>query len=219
MNVNVINSGSDGNAIILEKSILLDCGVNYSKIKQYLKEIKIIFISHCHTDHLLPSTIKKIAYNYPTKKYIVGSEDIVVRLVDLGVKKQNIYLLKENMWYDLGMFKAKLEALYHDIPNHLIKIQIKDKKAIYIVDTATIKGIEAYNYDLYLIENNYNEEEINKRIEEKQLNGEFIHELRVKNSHLSNEECDKFLMDNMGDKSEYIYIHQHKEKEINNENV
>lgn len=46
MKNNIIASGSSGNAIILENGICLDMGVSYKKIKPYLKDIKVIFISH-----------------------------------------------------------------------------------------------------------------------------------------------------------------------------
>ena len=49
MHYDIINSNSKGNAIILEDKIMLDCGVTYTKIKKYLKKIKIIFISHVHS--------------------------------------------------------------------------------------------------------------------------------------------------------------------------
>lgn len=49
MKYEIISSNSKGNAIVLEDIILLDCGLSYSKLKNYLKKIKLIFISHVHT--------------------------------------------------------------------------------------------------------------------------------------------------------------------------
>lgn len=45
-NYEIIASGSKGNAIILRDYILLDCGVPYSKIKNRIKQLKLVFISH-----------------------------------------------------------------------------------------------------------------------------------------------------------------------------
>lgn len=56
MRYNIINSSSQGNAIIVEDFLLLDIGVSYAKIKQYLNKIKLIFISHCRSPR--PSTNK-----------------------------------------------------------------------------------------------------------------------------------------------------------------
>lgn len=48
MNYEIIGSSSRGNCIIVDDILMLDCGVSYSKVKPYLKDIKLIFISHCH---------------------------------------------------------------------------------------------------------------------------------------------------------------------------
>lgn len=46
MRYEIINSGSDGNAILINNYFLLDCGVSYKKIRKYLNKLKLIFISH-----------------------------------------------------------------------------------------------------------------------------------------------------------------------------
>lgn len=161
------------------------------------------------SDHLLQSTIKMIAYNYPNIKYICGSTDIIDILVNnCNVNKKNIYYLKENKKYDLGMFKCKLESVYHDVPNHLIKINLKDKKILYVVDTASLENIEAKNYDFYFIEANYDEELLKQHMEEIDETGEFDYLHRVKYTHLSKQQAINFLVENMGEKSEYCFIHQ-----------
>ena len=211
MKYNIIGSSSKGNAIIVEDKILLDCGVTYTKLKSYLKDIKLIFISHVHLDHLLPTTIKHIAYNYPTIKYLTGSEEVVKKLVECGVNKKNIYVLKPSKWYDLGLIKTKLEPLLHDTPNYALSFEYEDKKCIYIVDTASVDNIEAKNYDLYLIENNFQEEILEKHIQECIDNNDNENKLyylqRTLNTHLSKSKCDDFLINNMGKNSTYQYIH------------
>ena len=59
MKYNIIGSSSEGNCIIVEDVLMLDCGIIYNKIKKYLPKVKLIFISHIHFDHLLPTAIKK----------------------------------------------------------------------------------------------------------------------------------------------------------------
>lgn len=74
-------------------------------------------------------------------------------------------------------------------------------------------GIKAKNYDLYLVEGNYDEEEIQKRILEKEREGLFVNEYRTIQTHLSIQETTNWLVENMGDNGIYELIHQHKEKE------
>lgn len=65
---------------------------------------------------------------------------------------------------------------------------------------------------MYLIEGNYDEDEIQERIKNKEEQGLFINEYRTINTHLSVQQATDFLIENMGDKSSYEFIHQHKDK-------
>ena len=208
MNYEIIGSSSKGNCIVVEDALMLDCGVSYSKIKKYLPKIKLIFISHSHQDHLLPSTIKKIAYNFPIIKILTGSEVVVKKLVECGVNKKNIFILKEYKWYDLGMLNVMLEPLIHDTPNYCLKWQLNSKKGIYIVDTASVDDIEAECYDLFLIENNYQENLLKEHIDNCEDENILYYLNRVPHTHLSSEQANSFLIENMGNNSTYEYIHQ-----------
>lgn len=210
MKYNIIGSSSDGNAILVEDILLLDCGVSYKKIKKYLKDVKLIFISHAHQDHLNSKTIKQIAYNFPTIKFLTGSEDVVEKIYVQGIHPNNIYILKSGKKYDLGLLKVKLEHLYHDAPNFGLKWEYRGKKGIYLVDTSNVDTIEAKNYDLYLIENNYREDILKKHIDECEDENMRYYLNRVPHTHLSDEQCNSFLIDNMGKNSVYEYIHQSK---------
>lgn len=87
-----------------------------------------------------------------------------------------------------------------------------------MTDTKTVEGINAKDYDLYLVEGNYDEEEIQRRIKEKEEQGAYINEYRTIDTHLSIQQATEFLLKNMGNYSKYEFIHQHKEKgKIKNE--
>ena len=210
MKYEIINSGSDGNAIIINDFFLLDCGISYRRLKKYIRNIKVMFISHSHQDHLNTTTIKKIAYEKPTIKYVVGSIDLINKLLECDVNSTNIYALNSNKWYDLGMIKIKLESIFHDVPNHLCKFQIKDKKGIYIIDCNSVDNVIAKDYDLYLIEANYMKDVLEQHKQELDANGEYDHLYRVENVHLSFEQANSFLIENMGSNSVYEYIHKSK---------
>lgn len=93
MEYEIINSGSDGNAIVLNDEILFDCGISFKKLQPYIKKLKLVCISHCHTDHLLPSTIKKLILERPTIRFCVG-EFLVDKLIEAGVNRNNIDVIK-----------------------------------------------------------------------------------------------------------------------------
>jgi len=208
MKYEIIGSSSKGNCIIVEDALMLDCGVTYVKIKKYLPKVKLIFISHDHLDHLLPTTIKKIIFNFPKIKFVTGSVEVVNILSKIGVYNKNIYILDLGKKYNLGLLKVKLEGLYHDTPNYALKWQINNKKGIYIVDTCKVDHIEAKNYDLYLIENNYQESLLQQHIDNCEDKNMLYYLNRVPYTHLSAEQANSFLIENMGENSTYEYIHQ-----------
>ena len=207
MKYEIIGSSSKGNCIIVEDILMLDCGVAYTKIKPYLKNVKLIFISHIHKDHLLPTTIQKIAYNKPTMKFVTGSKQVVRKLDELGVNRDNIIYLYNYSWFDLGIIKLKVEPMHHDAENCGLHFKRNGKKGLYVVDTGNIDNVNAKNYDLYLIEANY-KEEILERHKKECTQEELVYLNRVPQVHLSWEQANTFLIENMGKNSEFQYIHE-----------
>lgn len=45
----IVNSNSKANCLIFNKYMAIDMGVNYKQIKPYLKELKIILLTHIHS--------------------------------------------------------------------------------------------------------------------------------------------------------------------------
>lgn len=214
----IISTGSNGNCIIVNDYLMLDCGLSYSKIKKYLDKIKVIFCCHEHQDHLKKTTIKKVAYEKPNIKFIVGNF-LVNELVELGVNKKNIITFDIGKWYDIGVFKTKMDYLFHDVPNNCLHIEFKNgEKLFYATDTSSIDHIQAKNYTLYLIEANYDtDDELRKKIKEYKEQGKYCYYERVLNSHLSQLQAINWLDKNKDANSEYCFIHQHINKEDKNE--
>ncbi len=211
MNYKIISSCSTGNATIIRDIILIDCGVTFKKLEKYYKQLKIVLLTHVHQDHFNRSTIKRLAQERPTLRFACG-EWLLQPLLECGVERRNIDILQIGTKYDYKLFKIVAIKLYHDVNQCGYRILFDDYKVIYMTDTKTIEGISAKNYDLYLVEANYKENELEERIKQKQLQGDFTYEWRVKDTHLSEEQCVEFLLNNMGKNSEYVFMHQHVER-------
>lgn len=209
---NILASGSSGNCLIINKFLVLDLGISFKKIKPFYKDIKLVFISHGHIDHLNKTCVKMLARERPTVRFAVGKW-LVPILLECGVSKQNIDIIEAPKVYDYGICKISPVVLYHDVPNYGLRIFIGEEKAIYIVDTRTVEGIKAKGYQWYFLESNYDEDDLEQRIIEKTAAGQYCYELNVASRHLSHEECSEWLMQNMGQKSEYVLLHQHKSKD------
>lgn len=212
MNYKIISSCSTGNAVIIKDIILIDCGVTYKKLKDDYKKIKLVLLTHIHSDHFKRETIKKLAQERPTLRFAC-CEWLLEPLLECGVNRKNIDVLEIGIKYDYKLFKVVPIKLYHDVPQCGYRILFDNYKIIYATDTRTLEGIIAKNYDLYLIEGNYEDKEIEERIRKKQEIQQYCYEYRARNTHLSKGQASDFLLNNMGDKSEYVFMHEHVERE------
>ena len=208
----VLSTGSAGNAVIINKAVLIDCGVPYKAVEPMIRDIRLVLLTHIHGDHFRASTIRRIAEERPLVRF--GACEWLIRpLADAGVPARQIDLLKIGYRYNYGICEVLPVPLVHDVPNCGYKIHSPAGKAIYATDTVNLNGITAKDYDLYMIEANYDEEEIQHRISEKKANGQYIYEKRVLKTHLSRDSCDNWIYQNAGPMSEILYLHGHREEE------
>lgn len=208
MDYRIVATGSKGNAVILNDEILLDCGVPYKLLKPYVQRLKLVLLTHIHGDHFNPVTIRALAYNRPTLRFACCgwlAEDCRKH----GVT--NLDVLQIGRTADYRVFQVVPIKLYHDVPNCGYRVFWGNKRMIYATDTVTLEGISAKNYDLYLIEGNY-DYTIHDRIKSKEESGAYVYEHRVLQTHLSVENATEWLLENMGENSHYEFVHQHKEE-------
>ncbi len=215
MQYQVISTGSQGNAVVINSVILIDCGVSFKVLKDVYKQLKIVLLTHIHSDHFNKTTIKKLAAERPTLRFAC-CEWLVTSLVDCGVNKQNIDVLELDRWYDYKLFSLAPVGLTHNVPNCGYRLLMNNERLFYATDTGSLDGIFAKDYDLYMVECNHTEEELQERIKNKLENGEYCYEFDAARNHLSKAKCDDFLYSNMGPLSEYVYLHGHVEVEHGN---
>jgi len=202
---NVVASASTGNCEIAYNSVMIDCGVPYSKIKKYVKYLRLVIISHKHSDHLNMQTIQKLSYERPTLRFAIAEY-----LLPYFEGIRNVDVLELNQWYDYGQFKISFGKLYHDTPNIFIRLDIHGKKIFRATDTATLEGISANSYDIYALEANYDEETVWDTIKSIEMNGGFAHQRGAINSHLSFQQANNFFYANKGEHSKLIRLHESK---------
>lgn len=205
MIANVIGSGSSGNAIIYDKKILVDCGVSFKALQPYLKEFKIVLLTHKHSDHLNLRTLQILQSHRPTLR-IACCSWLVEELPNL----KNIDVLEIGKMYNYGSLKASPVKAYHDVPNCGWRIFKDDFKIFHITDTAHLEGITARNYDLYAIEHNYCEEKVEKAIREARAEGKYCHAIGSIQTHLSIQQANEFIEANAGANSQVLELHKSK---------
>lgn len=213
MNYNIISTGSVGNAVVLNSRLLIDCGVNYKQLSPYVSGLQLVLLTHIHGDHFYSSTIKKLAKMRPTLRFGC-CKWLVNNLISCGVQTWRIDVFTPDL---LNTYSEDLKItaveLTHDVPNCGYKIFIDGEKIFYATDTNNLNGITAPDYDLYMIEANYEDEEIQERIRKKEESGSYAYEYNVLKNHLSKAKCDDFIVRNAGVESKFIYMHRHVGKE------
>lgn len=212
MNYNIIKTGSLGNAVVLNDYLMVDCGVFFKDLQSVYKDLKIVLITHEHHDHIKRATVRKLAKERPTLRWAC-CEWLVPILLECDVSERNIDVLEIGKIYDYKAFKVSPIKLYHDVPNCGFRLYFGDTKVFYATDTEHLEGIVAKDYDYYFIEANYVTSELEERIRRKAEAGEYSYEMNAAKRHLSKEQADAFLFENMGEHSRYEYLHMHIDEE------
>ena len=209
---NIIATGSQGNAVVLNGMMLVDCGVPFKALQPYYSKFKLVLLTHCHGDHFNRTTIKRLAKERPTLRWGVGRW-LVDALVSCGVTKSNIDVLEFGKALNYGICKVEPVQLQHNVPNCGYKLHFPADKVFYATDTNNLNGIIAKDYDLYLVEANFEDEEIRARIADKKEAGVYSYEKQVLENHLSKVKADDFIYKNIGQNGTYVYLHTHRGKE------
>lgn len=215
MDYTIISTGSKGNAVILNNEILIDCGVPYKALKPFVKGLKLVLLTHIHSDHFKPETIRRLATERPALRFGCGKW-LLPSVLACGVPKWRIDIYTPNTKNRYtGDLQLTMIPTKHNVTNCAYKMLIDGEKIFYATDCNNLDGIEAKGYDLYMIEANYEDAEIQERIAEKEAVGQYVYEYQVLNNHLSKQKADNFIAENAGINSRYVYLHGHNNTNFN----
>lgn len=217
MTCEIIGTGSTGNAILLNGNILLDCGLSFKQIEPYYRKLNLVLFGHVHGDHFNKTTIRRLAQERPLLRF-GGGNWMICPLAGCRVSIDRIdsYAMNQTYHYKMlggGDLCVTPFPLVHDVENCGYKIALPNgEKVLYAVDTGSMDGVEAVGYDLYMIEANHTEAEIQQRMQDKLERGEFSYESRAAATHLSKEKADAWLLENARENSKFVYLHKHHDR-------
>ena len=214
MEYEIIATGSKGNAVVINGHILIDCGVSFLKIRPVMRNLDLVLLTHIHSDHFNPATVRTLHRNRPALRFGC-CEWMVGPLVNAGVDTNSIDVYEcDDLPYIYGKrFSVRPVRLTHNVPNCGYVVVENSETLFYATDTGSLDGISLPNLDIYLIEGNHTEAEIEAAIAAKLEAGEFSWEARAARDHLSKEKALAWLAKNMGPKSRYRFMHEHINRE------
>lgn len=180
MKLKILGTGSSGNSYLLEpekgKSLIVDCGVNFKKVKEAvdfdLNSICGAIQTHSHGDH---SKFTKGFINSGINVYMSAQNQ-----KEIGIKSHRIVPIEANKQLHIGDFKIMPFEVNHDV--YCLGFLIYHSECgitLYLTDTSysnyVFKGLNNL-----IIECNYSDE----ILEAKLNNNEFLRD-RIIGSHLS----------------------------------
>lgn len=168
--VEILGTGSTGNAVLIDDTIMIDCGLGVNKLLPYLQNVRHLFITHRHSDHLNISVLKNIAKKV-SKSIIrfglhVNSDcyDMIERKAPEIAEMIESERLTSHSLLDLKIdgveYKIETYPLYHDVENQGFVITKNGKTLIHATDTSTMKDAPNQQFDVILVEGNYDESKL-----------------------------------------------------------
>ncbi len=197
----VIRTGSEGNAVLINEELLIDCGVPYNLIQKYLPKLKVILITHEHGDHYTPGTINQIQIERPSVVVLVNQEIDTVGLI----KKP--FLLKPNLRFEIAGYLIQVHPLFHNVSNIGLTIKHKTGSCFYATDTYEVSHISSPNLDFYFLEMNFDENIMQDLINRDSKVEGFAYRKESQFNHLSFQRAWRFYKQNRKETSVLIPIH------------
>lgn len=204
----VVATGSRGNCIVYG-NIIVDAGVSYKKMEPYIRHCRYLLLTHEHGDHIKEATLRKINTLRPDIM-IITPYYLVDKLLTAGIR--NVCEIKPDVEYQLPGVVIKAHELVHDVLNvgYSMEFQLpegKTYKIFHATDTYSLSHIEMRGYDLYAIEYNHDEIQIQKDIEHKKILGVFAHEVEATFNHHSFQRANAWLNDMADENSQVLKLH------------
>lgn len=168
--VEILGTGSTGNAVLIDDKIMIDCGLGVNKLLPYLQDVRHLFITHRHSDHLNISVLKNIAKKVSESIIRFGLhvnsdcyEMIERKAPEIAEMIESERLTSHsslNLKIDGVEYQIETYPLYHDVENQGFVITKDGKTLIHATDTSTMKDAPNKQFDVILVEGNYDESKL-----------------------------------------------------------
>ena len=164
-----------------------------------LYKVDTLLITHCHSDHIKPSTLASIRKEFPRIKVYANAHvayqydvDKVIGTAKLVLPKNRIILPMEGV---------------HDVPVTYFFIKIGRTNILYATDTCKVENPLGIELDYVFLESNYDERKLREL--SKQYKRKGYDPATSSLRHLSTQRCKEFYFVNRrNENSTLIELHQ-----------
>jgi len=195
MNIQIVSTGSSGNAILFDGSVLIDAGVPFCDLDGWIDDLACVLLTHAHGDHFSSTTIRKIHIANEAVKFC-GGDFLKEKLRAVGLPETAIITLGAGNLYQSGDLIFSPVILDHDVPNYGYRLKKGEYRHLHATDTSNMDGITAKNYDSATLEANHCADTAARIIADKRRTGEFCHLERAIKTHLSVQKAVDFVQKN-----------------------
>lgn len=188
MEFKILKSSSKGNAYLLNSELLIDCGIAFKHLEDIIDDIKIILLTHEHSDHLNVSTLKKLINVHNIK--CVAPSYLKAKLDEID----NVHLVSTDKVVETKKYVIKMFETFHNVPNVAYFVHNKETKFNHFHATDTFEVPDVLEeLDSVSIETNYCEHEIQKLIEQDINDNKYCHYIHSQKNHLSIQKALRFI--------------------------
>ena len=199
MRVLVIGSGSSGNCIYIEhgdEKFLIDAGISRRRVKKALEEIdtgldelKAIFITHAHGDHVKDLSMILKFNQIP----VYATPETITRNKFPRKDIDELRIIKQGESREFGSLTIKAVSSSHDIPGSVVFFISNNRKNVGIVtDLGVVTrkvSDEMKKADLLLLETNYDPDMLSAG----PYHPDLKRRIRSSRGHLSNFDAERVL--------------------------
>lgn len=187
MQYEIIGSGSKGNCVVIN-DVMVDCGLPFKKIKESLYDIKYLLLTHIHSDHVRPATLKSIKQLFP-RITIIGNWEVAQKFgVDI-ICNHGFEVVTDD--YTFTPFECE-----HDVVTTGFTWKYKHLDILYATDTSNMSNAPDMKYDYFFLESNYDQ----KKIEQVDTSKYGYDVVAGSKRHLSTQQAKTFFYMNRRDK-------------------
>lgn len=194
----IISSGSKGNCVVINRTVMVDCGIAFNKLKDYLYDVKYLIITHIHQDHLKLKTLTQISSQFPRIK-IIGNYEVHQVFPCHYIANSGFNIETEDFVFT--PFQG-----FHDVLVYGYVWTDSGNRIIYCTDTSSLEEAPDGLYDYFFLESNHDENKL-EEARGKPVNG-YDPYLSGKR-HLSTQQCKAFFyMHRSNPNAELIELHK-----------